>query len=79
MTLRSWLFGETNGRDTYSHAMDMADEVTKLMRDRAVQRDPFKPVIAELLFHTHDPALIADAYEISQEARIYRGAHDVKP
>jgi hypothetical protein len=73
MTLRSWLFGETNGHDTYSHAISLADEVTQLMRDRAVQRDPFKVVLGELFFHTHDPALIADAYEISQESRIYKG------
>ena len=73
MTLRSWLFGGSNGHDKYSHAIDLADEVTQLMRERAVQRDPFKVVLGELFFHTHDPALIADAYEISQEARIYKG------
>lgn len=73
MTLRSWLFGDTNGYDKYTHAIDLADEVTQLMRDRAVQRDPFKAVLSDLFFQTHDPALIADAYEVSQESRIYKG------
>lgn len=73
MTLRSWLFGDTNGHDKYTHAIDLADEVTQLMRDRAVQRDPFKAVLSDLFFQTHDPALIADAYEVSQESRIYKG------
>jgi hypothetical protein len=74
MKLRSWLFGEDAGNEKYERAISLADEVTRLMRSREVQRDPFKVVIAELFFQTHDPALIADAFEISQEARIYRGS-----
>lgn len=73
MSIAPWLFGNGNGHDKFQRVIDLADEVTQLMRDRAVQRDPFKTVLSELFFHTHDPALIADAYEISQEARIYKG------
>ena len=69
MNLRSWLFGGSS--DKYDQAMNMADEVTRLLREK--DRDPFKAVLADLLFHNHDPALVADAYEISQEARIYKG------
>jgi hypothetical protein len=71
--LRSWLFGEDRGHEKYERAISLADEVTRLMQSRAVQRDPFKAVLADLFFTTHDPALIADAFEMSQEARIYRG------
>lgn len=71
MTLRSWLFGKSNGK--YEQAIDLADELTKKMRERSNQHDPFKAVLADLFFHTHDPTLVADAYEISQEARIYKG------
>ena len=73
MSLRSWLFGEDGLSEKYERAISLADEVTMLMRSREVQRDPLKVVIAELFFQTHDPALIADAFEMSQEARIYRG------
>jgi len=73
MSLRGWLFGKREGRDEFRRAMKAADELTKLMRERSVQRDPFKAVLAELLFYNHDPALIADAFEMSQEARIYKG------
>lgn len=72
MSLRTWLFGAKE-RDEFKRAIALADEVTKLMRDRAVRRDPLKAVLTDLLFHNHDPALVADAYEISQEARIYKG------
>lgn len=72
MSLRSWLFGATS--EKFDRAMILADEVTRLMRERDVQRDPFKPILADLLFQTHDPALVADAYEISQESRIYKAA-----
>ena len=73
MSIRSWLFGEESEHEKYDRAISLADEVTGLMRSRAVQRDPFKAVLADLFFTTHDPALIADAFEISQESRIYRG------
>lgn len=69
MGLRSWIFGGSS--EKYDQAMSMADEVTRLLREK--DRDPFKAVLTDLLFHTHDPALVADAYEISQEARIYKG------
>lgn len=73
MSLRSWLFGKSSGHEKADRAISLADEVTRLMRDRAVQRDPLKVVLVDLFFHTHDPALIADAFEMSQEARIYKG------
>lgn len=73
MSLRSWLFGKDIGHEKYERAISLADEVTRMMRSRAVQRDPLKAVLADLFFATHDPALVADAFEISQEARIYRG------
>ena len=73
MSLRSWLFGSSHGHDKYDQAIDLADELTQKMRERANQRDPFKAVLADLFFQVHDPALIADAYEASQESRIYKG------
>lgn len=73
MSLRTWLLGEPKHRDSFRRAMALADEVTQLMRDRAVRRDPLKAVLTDLLFHNHDPALVADAFEMSQEARIYKG------
>lgn len=71
--LRLWIFGPGSGHDTYRRAIELADEVTKIMRDRATRRDPLKAVLVDLLFQTHDPALVADAYEMSQESRIYKG------
>lgn len=73
MSLRSWLFGGASGHAKADQAINLADELTEKMRQRANQRDPFKAVLADLFFQAHDPALIADAYEISQEARIYKG------
>jgi hypothetical protein len=73
MSLRSWLLGEDSGHEKYERAISLADEVTGIMRSRSVQRDPLKAVLADMFFATHDPALVADAFEISQEARIYRG------
>ncbi len=73
MSLRRWLFGEPEGRAEFRRAIALADEVAQIMRDRAVRRDPLKAVLAELFLHHHDPALIADAFEMSQEARIYKG------
>ena len=73
MSLRSWFLGRPNGHEKFRRAIALADEVTQLMRDRAHQRDPLKAVLADLLFHKHDPALVADAFELSQESRIYRG------
>jgi hypothetical protein len=73
MKLRFWLFGPTSDPDNYSRAIKLADEVIQSMRERANQRDPLKAVLADLLFQQHDPALVADAYEMSQEARIYKG------
>jgi hypothetical protein len=73
MSLRSWLFGTPNGHEKYDHVINLADELTEIVRERANRRDPFKAVLADLFFQGHDPALIADAYEMSQESRIYRG------
>jgi len=73
MSWRRWLFGEPEDRDAFRRAIALADEVTQLMRERASRRDPLKVVLVDLLFHNHDPALIADAFEMSQEARIYKG------
>lgn len=73
MSLRSWLLGKSNGHRKADEAINLADELTMKMRERANQRDPFKAVLADLFFQSHDPALIADAYEASQESRIYKG------
>jgi len=70
MSWRSWLFGDHPNADK---AIAMADEVTRLVRDKREQRDPIRAIVADVFFHKHDIALIADAYEISQESRIYRG------
>ncbi len=74
MSWRTWLFGEPKAREEFQRAMDLTGEVIQLVRDRSFQRDPMKLVLVEMIFHNHDPALIADAYEMSQEARIYKGA-----
>jgi hypothetical protein len=73
MSLRSWLLGQNKGHHKADEAINLAEELTLKMRERANQRDPFKAVLADLFFQAHDPALVADAFEISQEARIYKG------
>ena len=70
MSLRSWLFGDHTKAD---RAIQLADEVAQLARDKGRSRDPIRALLSELIFHRHDVALVADAYEISQESRIYRG------
>lgn len=70
MSLRKWIFGDHKKAD---RAIALADEVTQLVRNRESDRDPFIAIVSDVFFHKHDIALIADAYEIAQESRIYRG------
>ncbi len=59
----------------YEAAMKLVDEVTDLVRKNAASANPFRPVLVEMLVGSEppDPALIADAFEIIQEAQIFKG------
>lgn len=56
-------------------AIRIADEVTAQIRERAKAPSPFRAALADMLLGVQpaDPVLIADAYEMAQEALIYRG------
>lgn len=71
MSLRSWFGLNGVDNDKHDHVLHLADEVTALIRERA--KDPLTVVVSDLFLRRHDPALIADAYEASQESRIYKG------
>lgn len=59
---------------SYAEAMQVAGEVKNQIRERAQSANPFRKVLAEMLLgHPDDPALIADAFEVTQEARIFHG------
>lgn len=59
----------------YHEAMRLASEVREMLRDTV--EDPFTVVALdiarEVLREGADPALVADAYEANQEAKIYQG------
>lgn len=59
----------------YGHAMQLTDEVSDRIRERAGSKSPFRTVLAEMLLgrSPDDPALIADAFQVTQEARIFHG------
>lgn len=59
----------------YYRAMRLADEVTNKIRERAGSQSPFREALAEMLLGRtpDDPALIADAFEVVQESRIFKG------
>lgn len=59
--------------EKYRHAIALTDELTEAMRERAASPDPFRALMADLFLQHHDIALIADAFQISQESRIYKG------
>lgn len=72
MNLRSFFGLNGVGHERHDQVLDLADEVTGLIRQRA--QDPLRKTLIELLLsHHHDPVLIADAFEASQESRIYKG------
>lgn len=83
MNLFNWVRGRTtrasstNGGDIsdakFHRAMELADEVTTKMRERAASPDPFRALMADLFLQHHDIALVADAFEAAQEANIYKG------
>lgn len=61
---------------SYDRAMRLTDEVRSQIRERAQSTHPFRRVMVDLLLGPQavvDTALIADAFEISQEARIFHG------
>jgi hypothetical protein len=59
--------------DKYERAIALTDEVTEKMRERAASPDPFRSLMADLFMQHHDIALVADAFEVAQESRIYQG------
>lgn len=72
-----WLcsrFSRPRGFDgKYARAMALTSEVEEKMRERAASPDPVRAMLADMWFQNHDVALVADAYEASQESRIYKG------
>lgn len=75
MMLPSWarLGKGSASNPKYQRAIDLTDEVIEAFRDRAKSPDPFRAVLADLFLQHHDIALVADAFEASQESRIYKG------
>lgn len=75
MNFVQWFSGkpahQTN--EKYEHAIRLTDEVTDKMRERAASPDPFRALMADLFLQHHHIALVADAFEVSQESKIYRG------
>lgn len=60
----------------FEKAMRVTEEVMIDIRERARSAHPFRLVLTELLIGPNasvDVALIADAYEMSEESRIYQG------
>lgn len=58
----------------YETAIRLADEVTAKMRERANSTNPFQKALIDMIMGAPvDTALMADAFEAAQEARIYRG------
>lgn len=71
--VRDTLAPRTVRDDKYEQAISLTDEVTEKMRERARSPDPFRALMADLFLQHHDIALVADAFEASQESKIYRG------
>lgn len=57
----------------FQRALAATEEVTEAMREKAASPDPIRALLADMFLQNHDIALVADAYEASQEARIYKG------
>lgn len=59
----------------YHRTMRLADEVSDKIRERAESQSPFRAALSEMLLGQRpaDPVLIADAFEVAQESRIFRG------
>lgn len=77
-----WLTGRTVEADdpsqtdaAYHRTMRLADEVSDKIRERAGSQSPFRAALSEMLLgkRPDDPVLIADAFEVAQESRIFRG------
>lgn len=60
----------------YQRAMELTSGVIEKMRERSVSPDPFRSLMADLWSQKHDIALVADAFEAAQEARIFQGPPD---
>lgn len=75
MMLPSWARGLTGTprESNYQRALDLTDEVITAFRERAASPDPLRAVMADLFLQHHDVALVAEAFEVSQEAKIYKG------
>lgn len=72
MNLRSFFGLNGVGHERHDKVLDLADEVTGLIRERA--RDPLRKILADLLMQPNrDPRLIAAAFEADQESRVYKG------
>lgn len=57
----------------FEEASRIADETINHLRQARKSHDPIRALLADIYFQNHDTALIADAYEMSQESRIYKG------
>lgn len=57
----------------YEAAMAMADELVETMRERSRAPDPFRSLIADMVLQRKDAALVANIFEMAQEAKIYQG------
>jgi len=82
MNLGHWVRDKIMSRsvheDKYERAIQLADEVSGTIKDRTTGGDPFTVIALDLLRLAVsdggvDPALVAEAFEIQQEAKIYRG------
>jgi hypothetical protein len=59
--------------EKYARAMILTNEVEQTMREKAASPDPIRALLADMFLQNHDVALVADAYEMMQESRIFKG------
>lgn len=69
----NWSPREASASTKYDIAMRTADETIQRLRAARESKDPIRALLADVFFQHHDTALVADAYEASQESRIYKG------
>ncbi len=59
-----------------NYALSLTNEVSEKIRERSKSIHPFREVLMELLIRPQavvDVALVADAFEVMQESRIFHG------
>lgn len=67
------IMGRPPAESAYEQASRVADETINHIREARKSNDPIRALLADIYFQNHDTALIAEAYEQSQESRIYLG------